>query len=744
MCEMRRILALPDGCPTATAGVVLPGGREVVTGLANGDVYKWDIGEGSHERVFGGRSRISAIDMSGGTLLVSAKEGPLLTIDAASYSTETLREWSQSTSSRVWKCAWLGGGRAVMTSTYGGIYVYEREPDGMWAHSQLHGHTHSVFAVGVHSEDIMATGDWLGRIVVWERRNGAHTASAAGVPGMSGAVEALVWADERTLAGIDANGLIRLFEFDAATGRWTTAYELDVAAGQGTSMHLTDDKKTLLASTQAEVVQVDLETLRWKTLPLEGVVSIYSAGDSAYVIAGDGMYALPIEPIEESPDMVEYKHVKVSLIGHTGVGKSTLCSTMSKTAPRPQVGVDSIRSTFGRRIWTLRIGSGRRADARQVTLHDHGGQKSVLPTLLPAAEDSDMVLALFRRTDRSTFDAACENLTRLRTKRYNGEASRVLIATHADHDLEDVTDDDMRRAVENFNASGFLSINAKTEDGAEAVRKLFDDAGLWNRASKVVKSERNRAVEVALDYWENVEGKSVLNHDDIKSMTKDLAGTAVPEAHLAYLLKSMDRRGLLTYYSEIGQVVLNDSDHDRVRSGIPMLADRHNGVVEADKIDLEYGSSRYAGPVLSALKSSGACIECRDRLVFPHLLRDGPVDVPDGFKKQLQSPMFSEVLAFNAKGVDASELIRAAAALNLPCVDATRTGALFASEGGASLYYSVVSTDNPLGAPRTQIEYRVGGTRRVFCEALADEFTTVARRLGGPEILLGTVPQVSA
>ena len=222
-------------------------------------------------------------------------------------------------------------------------------------------------------------------------------------------------------------------------------------------------------------------------------------------------------------------------------------------------------------------------------------------------------------------------------------------------------------------------------------------------------------------------------------------GTTVPEAHLDYLLKSMDRRGLLTYYSEIRQVVLNDADHDKVRSGIPMLAERYNGIVEKDRIDQEYGASRYARPVLSALMASGACIKCRDRLIFPHLLRDGAVRVPDGFKERLQSPLFGDTLAFDAKAIDAAALIKAAAGINLPCVDATRTGALFASEGGASLYYAVSPLGDPIDGLHTQIAYKVGGTRQVFCRALADEFEILARRIAGPKMLQHIkVPAASA
>ena len=733
MDRMRHALALPDGCPPATAGVVLPGGREAVIGLFNGDAYKWDMRDGSYEKVFMGCSRISAIDMLEGMLLVSARDGPLFTMDAESHRTETLRRWWQSKSSRIWKCAWLGGGRAVMTSTCGGIHVYERGDGGAWEYSSLHGHVHSVLAVGVHGGELLATGDRTGRIVVWERRNGSYCASA-GMRGMSGAVGALAWVDGRTLVGIDENGIMRQFEKDPTSDRWEARCELDVAVGGGTSLHLADDKKTLLAGTEAEVVQVDLETMRYKAFPLGGAVGIGSEGDTAYIVAGDGVHTLPIGAIEEPPGAVEYRQIRVSLVGRAGVGKSTLCSAMARAAGG-QAKAGAIGPTLGRRVWQMKIGDGGAEGAHRIMLHDHVGEGSVLPAFLQASEDSDVVLALFKQTDRSTLDAACESLKSLRTARYNGMPRRFLVATHADGGLGEVTDGDLRRAAEDGGADGFLRIDARTAEGAGAVKDLFYDARLWDGAGRVVKSELILAVEAALDHWKGAGDRPVLSLGDIRSASEGLARTAIPEAHLDSLLRGMDRRGLLTYYGEIGQVVLDDADHDRVRSGIPMLAGRSNGIVEKDRIGQEYGASRYTEPILSALRASGAFVKCRDRMVFPHLLRDGPVDVPDWFSERLQNPMLAETLAFGAESVDAAELISAAASLNLPCVDATRTGALFASKGGAGLYYDISPADDPIEGPHTLIAYRVGGTRRVFCEALADEFATLARRIAGPRMV---------
>ena len=739
---MRHVLALPDGCPAATAGVVLPGGKEAVIGLFNGDAYKWDVRDGSYEKVFRGHSRISAIDMQGGMLLVSARDGPLFTLDTESYGTETLRRWWQSKSSRIWKCAWLGGGRAVMTSTCGGVHVYERGDGGTWEYSPLHGHVHSVLAVGVHDE-LLATGDRSGRVVVWTRRNGSYSASAS-MRGMSGAVRALAWVDGRTLVGIDENGIMRQFEKDPASGGWAARCELDVAVGGGTCLHLADDKKTLLAGTEAEVVQVDLETMRYKAFPLKGAVGIRSEGSTAYVVAGDGVHTLPIGAIEEPPGAAEYRRIEASLVGRAGVGKSTLCGAMTRAAGG-QARAGAVGPASGRRVWQLKIGDGEEEGARQVVLYDHGGRGSVLPALPQASEDPDVVLALFKQTDRSTFDVALESLEGMRTARRNGAARRFLVATHADGELEDAADDDLRRAAEDAGADGLLRIDARTAEGAGEVGNLFRDARLWSGACRVVKSGRIRAVEAALDRLKVAGDRPVLGLDDIRSASGGPARTAIPEAHLDCLLRGMDRRGLLTYYGEIGQVVLDDADHDRVRSGIHTLAERCDGIVEESRVEQEYGGSRYAEPVLSALRASGAFVKCRDRLVFPRLLRDGQADVPDWFRERFQDPMFGETLAFGAESVDAAELIRAAASLNLPCVDATRTGALFASRGGAGLYYDISSAGDPIEGPHTRIAYRVGGTRRVFCKALADEFAVLARRIAGPEMpQLTEAPAASA
>ena len=79
----------------------------------------------------------------------------------------------------------------------------------------------------------------------------------------------------------------------------------------------------------------------------------------------------------------------------------------------------------------------------------------------------------------------------------------------------------------------------------------------------------------------------------------------------------MDRRGLLTYYAEIGRAVLcDDGDRDRVRGGIFLLAENGGGIAEAGRVEQECGASLHAGPVLSALGAGGELVGCRDRPVF--------------------------------------------------------------------------------------------------------------------------------
>ena len=111
-----------------------------------------------------------------------------------------------------------------------------------------------------------------------------------------------------------------------------------------------------------------------------------------------------------------------------------------------------------------------------------------------------MVLALFKRTDRGTLDAACEGLKRRRAaQRGGGAPRRLLVATHADRWIGDVTDGELRRAAEDGGADGVLKINALAEDGAGDVERLLHDAGPWSGASRVVESGIAGAVESALD-----------------------------------------------------------------------------------------------------------------------------------------------------------------------------------------------------------------------------------------------------
>ena len=110
------------------------------------------------------------------------------------------------------------------------------------------------------------------------------------------------------------------------------------------------------------------------------------------------------------------------------MGKSTLCNLILNGSR------DHLESTFGRRIWTWNIPPHESSFAKHVVFHDYGGQEEVLGTFLPSLTDSDIVLVLFKQTDKSTLTTAYDLLEELQSTAHK-QLKLFFVQTHIDHEM---------------------------------------------------------------------------------------------------------------------------------------------------------------------------------------------------------------------------------------------------------------------------------------------------------------------
>jgi len=426
--DLVEVVPFPEGFPSVTAGAFLREENILLSGHENGFVLLWDLKNKKHSKLYECNSPVRAISCSTNKeIAVGCDSGILVLLrPIGGTKPEILQEASYSKHSRVWRIVWIGKDTLVATSTYGTIKCFTRSTTSGWAVKNLQGHSNSVFGAASSDGKFLTTADFAGYIILWEHNDGNF--SQIQQLNVVGNIQDICWYKDEVFAAVTRSGRILLFEKETAgSNRWQLMYEIEIATGMGNSVTVTDDGKTVFAGTGSELIQFDFDSQQTYQHSLTDVKKIFSEGETVYLLTDKGFYSFAKKDIEIRKDLINYRFVKISLLGHTGTGKTTLCNYIISG------NVCDAKSTFGKRIWSWNLPRDDVVDKR-IILSDYGGQEAVLETFLPFLKDSDMFLIFYKQTDKTTFEKALRILDLL-SKRVKSGANVLFIQTFIDHEM---------------------------------------------------------------------------------------------------------------------------------------------------------------------------------------------------------------------------------------------------------------------------------------------------------------------
>lgn len=723
--EVKQIFTFPDEFPNVTTGILFPDDGILITGHENGYLMKWNIETGKSEKLHECGSTIETISKSPAKdILVGCNSGLLFSFSLSSpKDKDILQEPTFSKFSRVWRSAWPTENNILMTSTYGGFSLFNKKDSG-WEITSLRGHSDSIFGIDSQNSKFLASGDYRGHIIVWEFKEGTyHEVDRLRIQGK---VEGISWIKDDAFATIDELGHINVFELESETNQWKSVYEADAATSKGISINVTDDGKTIFAGSKTEIIQFDLETQQLQTINLENSREIFSKGNTIYILTEKGLSSFQRTEIEVPVNQVKYQYAKISLIGHTGVGKSTLCSIVVTGSS------ENIKSTFGRKIWTWIIQqSSDNNPERRVIFHDHGGQQTVLGTFLPFLTDSDIILIFFKQTDQSTFEKAYQILDELKSTT-NNRTKFLLVQTYIDHDVNDIDPKRVEFLKNSNQIIDCLMISPTTQEGLDGFKERLVNEISWSSAKTMIQSEYVWGLMQTIAVLQNNDA-TVVSFNEIKKRYKEIAGLDIPIYHLEFLLKSFSSQGLIEYLSELNSVIFNDENYNKIRSNIPILVDQKNGIISLKEIQDSFVNSPYVNILDKVFLKYNLAIQYEDLRIFPKYLKSGEVKLSEPFKSLLEKTFIQKELYFPFQQVDLTNLIKALTELKLNCIDASKTEGIFAWQTNACVYYTISETGNAIKGRRIKLSYFIGGKKQSMCEKLSNEFLTIlARILGSP------------
>jgi hypothetical protein len=722
-----RLIQLPEKFPKISAGAILPDGRTLVSGHTNGYVVRWTIGEPRPEIILRTSSEVNSIVATKDRgLLVGCNAGDLyFWPDSGLGKVEQLRAPTNTKYTRVFRVSQPLPSTALVSSTYG-VLLALRRTENRWVEESLLGHSNSVFAIAHEGDRLLATGDYRGAILIWNVSGGkfelTHRLRVATY------VSGLVFAGPQLLAALDVNGKAYLFEWQPSRNIWKQVFDTDTASGAGKSMVLAADGRSLLAGTTEEIIQIDPDSQEVRSAAVRNTLSLFPQSDHLLGLTPDGLVRVSLASLTPKLNLVQYRYLKVGLLGNTNYGKTTLCSAITTGNPGTQL------STFGRRTWQWIVKPD--SPQRRIMLNDNGGQEQLVGSLLPLVADSDAVLFFFKQTEIGGFRTALELHRRLKPD-LNPGAKSYLVETYVDQPVKAVTDEFATSELKREKLDGLFKVVPIDLEQVAAFKAEFLGTLDWASSRAAVQSDSAAGLTKTIEQFKSA-GKTVSTVEEIRSSFELTTKINISAHHLKFLLRSMTDSGQLEYYPKVGDsVVMDDPEYNELRTDIPVFAGEHGGRVLVEEVGRRFPKNpKYVKMLDRFYLANGISIAFSEdkARIFPAFLEDRALAIPADFLPYIADPAPPVVLNFPDRDLDLSTLLTALSDLRLDCVDVTKTEGLFSWGTRALVYYQMLETQSALAGRRLQLSYKVAGKDPEVAKGLAVGFAKLLGALyGKPE-----------
>lgn len=723
--KFSELLLFPKEFPPVIAGVLLIDENFLITGHANGFVVGWDITTGKHQILLTCSSPVRTISISPSkNVLVGCVSGLLLTFPLSNpQSYETVKQAENTTRSRVWRAASVDETGIVFTSTYGALGVM-RKVNGEWVQTRVSSaHTDSMFGLGTQ-DGLLACGDYRGRISVW--RNSGSGIEVIDYLNSNTSVEDIAWRRDNSFGTINANGHINMFE--AAGGdAWRLVLETDIARSWGNCIHFTEDGGTIFGGTSTHIIQLDVDSQQAQLIDIGDTKALFSKGNTIFALTSVGLISFEKTSVQVSLDQVKYEYAKVSLVGRTNTGKTTLCSLIVTGS------TEGIKSTFGKRIWNWTVKAGNDLPERRVVFHDHGGQETVLDTFLPFLTDSDIILLFFKKTDLESFEKASRLLGEIQSV-VPKRTKIMMVETFIDHDVDEISEDEIRGLIKDGRIADCLRVCPVTGEGVDGFKGRISGEIPWGNARTVVQSTFVEALTqvIAELYSKNT---TTMSFQELKQYYEQ-RHNPISTNHLTFLLENSSSQGLIEYYPKAGDtIIFNDEEYNRLRTNIPIYVEHKKGIVSIQDIQTKFRNDRYVKMLDTVYLSYGICYENGDLRIFPDKLKSEGLALPEPHRKALENPRFREEKPFAPQPVRVERIIEALSDLKLGCVDVSKNEGVFSWEQKAIVYFSIQEVGDIFSGKQLRVAYRIGGETEKTCERLSIDFPGVLESIYGLSIL---------
>lgn len=718
--DIKTLFNFPKDIPPIKSSSLLNNNNIIVTGHEGGFLALWKIDHEEPIKKFNLRSEIECITVSSeNKILVGCNSGDIYLLDQAhNYEYTLIRKGDRDKFSRIWRLKWIDNNSFIATSTFGNILNFKQTDKGFWKSKQLVAHSNSVFGLDFQ-EGYLATGDYRGLIVIWKMSDEEFT--EIGRIRTIGTIQDIKWNTKTSLSAVTRNGHVYYIEFDSADGEWSVVFDAFVALEMGRSIQFTNAGSDLIALAGDELLHINLPSQQFKKHDLKGGVSIYKISKNIIgVITQKSIFQIAINHISMPDSLVKYKFAKISLIGHTGVGKSTLCDAIIGAGDYDK------QSTYGKKVWEWDLATGK--EDRRIIFHDHGGQETVMYTYLPFISDSDILMLLFMKNDISTFNKIENLIPRIKTF-VNEKTKIILVETWVDQNVDEAPKKKIEKLIEDGSAKFCMYVSATNNIGLKELKSRLIKEIDWYKAKVVIQSKES---ENTIALIREIQNNQIfaLPFDNVHSRYNE-QWTHISKVHLDFLLRNFSSEGIIEYYPEASKfIIFGGKNYTELRSEIPIFASEENGIVDIRDIESKFSNlPEYVKIIDYLFQEYRVNIKNGNLRIFPELLRDGDILLKGrNITFEGDVPIIIEVESSNIRH---ELLIQALSELNLQCVDLTLYQGLFKWENNAYIYYLFQRSGDPVRGIKTKFTFYLSGEKDKYIRRLKEDFASIIKSLYG-------------
>lgn len=408
------------------------------------------------------------------------------------YSIKEIRNGDNSKYDRIYALEVLNNDTIYFSSNYGRIYKFIEE-DGNWGSiliEKFHG-TNAIFCLEKILKNIFITCDYGGGVVIWEVKDKKeHVIYEINTFGNIQCVACS--SNMKRLAMVHRTGMFLIFQKN--DDNYKLILEHEYPKNSGKKIIFSEDDNSFIFNTKNYLYKYSEGILYESNLNFIG--NIEKIQDKIYILNSENKIEhIKNENFSAIDELETSKLLNVGLIGHMGVGKSTLCDKFGDFEKE-----SDLSSTSHRKLWIYKV-----EGDKFIFFNDIAGQLELIPTLLPALKRSDIILALFRSNDSLTFEILEKYIYLLRVQ-YKFQNRILLIRTfYNENNLTSshsdlISPQKINDLIEKYDLEPLISIDRDNIDSLRQFKQNFLESINWDEIKDWILSIQQKTITSYLQF----------------------------------------------------------------------------------------------------------------------------------------------------------------------------------------------------------------------------------------------------